>query len=565
MATVDDKKIIFSMVGVSKIIPQNQKQILKNIYLSFFYGAKIGIVGLNGAGKSTLMKIIAGLEQPTQGDVVWSPGYTVGYLPQDPPLDNTKTVKENVQEGVQHVYDALKEYDEINVKFGLEEYYSDPDKMDSLMARQAEVQDIIDSTDAWNMDSRLERAMDALRCPPGDWAVDKLSGGERRRVALCRLLLQKPDVLLLDEPTNHLDAESIDWLEQHLQQYEGTVIAVTHDRYFLDDVSEWILELDRGEGIPWKGTYSSWLDQKTTRMAQEEKTASKRQKALQRELEWIRMAPKARQAKGKARLNSYDAMLNQEQKEREEKLEIFIPNGPRLGNKVLNAEHVAKAFGEKVLFKDLNFMLPPNGIVGVIGPNGAGKTTLFRLIMGLETPDNGTFEVGETVKLAYVDQQHTDIDPKKTVYEVVSQGVETFRMGGRDVNARAYLSRFNFSGNDQGKLCGVLSGGERNRLQLALALKQEGNVLLLDEPTNDIDVNTLRALEEGLETFAGCAVVISHDRWFLDRICTHILAFEGNGEVFFFEGSYSDYEINKAQRLGTDEIKRPRYRKLMEG
>lgn len=565
MATVDDKKIIFSMVGVSKIIPQNQKQILKNIYLSFFYGAKIGIVGLNGAGKSTLMKIIAGLEQPTQGDVVWSPGYTVGYLPQDPPLDNTKTVKENVQEGVQYVYDALKEYDEINVKFGLEEYYSDPDKMDSLMARQAEVQDIIDSTDAWNMDSRLERAMDALRCPPGDWAVDKLSGGERRRVALCRLLLQKPDVLLLDEPTNHLDAESIDWLEQHLQQYEGTVIAVTHDRYFLDDVSEWILELDRGEGIPWKGNYSSWLDQKTKRMAQEEKTASKRQKALQRELEWIRMAPKARQAKGKARLNSYDAMLNQEQKEREEKLEIFIPNGPRLGNKVLNAEHVAKAFGEKVLFKDLNFMLPPNGIVGVIGPNGAGKTTLFRLIMGLETPDNGTFEVGETVKLAYVDQQHTDIDPKKTVYEVVSQGVETFRMGGRDVNARAYLSRFNFSGNDQGKLCGVLSGGERNRLQLALALKQEGNVLLLDEPTNDIDVNTLRALEEGLETFAGCAVVISHDRWFLDRICTHILAFEGNGEVFFFEGSYSDYEINKAQRLGTDEIKRPRYRKLMEG
>ena len=563
MATVDDKKIIFSMVGVSKIIPQNQKQILKNIYLSFFYGAKIGIVGLNGAGKSTLMKIIAGLEQPTQGDVVWSPGYTVGYLPQDPPLDNTKTVKENVQEGVQYVYDALKEYDEINVKFGLEEYYSDQDKMDSLMARQAEVQDIIDSTDAWNMDSRLERAMDALRCPPGDWAVDKLSGGERRRVALCRLLLQKPDVLLLDEPTNHLDAESIDWLEQHLQQYEGTVIAVTHDRYFLDDVSEWILELDRGEGIPWKGNYSSWLDQKTTRMAQEEKTASKRQKALQRELEWIRMAPKARQAKGKARLNSYDAMLNQEQKEREEKLEIFIPNGPRLGNKVLNAEHVAKAFGEKVLFKDLNFMLPPNGIVGVIGPNGAGKTTLFRLIMGLETPDNGTFEVGETVKLAYVDQQHTDIDPKKT--EVVSQGVETFRMGGRDVNARAYLSRFNFSGNDQGKLCGVLSGGERNRLQLALALKQEGNVLLLDEPTNDIDVNTLRALEEGLETFAGCAVVISHDRWFLDRICTHILAFEGNGEVFFFEGSYSDYEINKAQRLGTDEIKRPRYRKLMEG
>ena len=565
MATVDDKKVIFSMVGVSKIIPQNQKQILKNIYLSFFYGAKIGIVGLNGAGKSTLMKIIAGIEQPTQGDVVWSPGYSVGYLPQDPPLNEEKTVKENVQEGVQYVYDALKEYDEINVKFGLEEYYSDPDKMDKLMARQAEVQDIIDSTDAWNMDSRLERAMDALRCPPGDWSVDKLSGGERRRVALCRLLLQKPDVLLLDEPTNHLDAESIDWLEQHLQQYEGTVIAVTHDRYFLDDVSEWILELDRGEGIPWKGNYSSWLDQKTARMAQEEKSASKRRKALERELEWIRMAPKARQAKGKARLNSYDAMLNQEQKEREEKLEIFIPNGPRLGNKVLNAEHVSKAFGDKVLFNDLNFMLPPNGIVGVIGPNGAGKTTLFRLIMGLENADGGTFEVGETVKLAYVDQQHKDIDPNKTVYDVVSQGTETFRMGGKDVNARAYLSRFNFSGNDQGKLCGVLSGGERNRLQLALALKQEGNVLLLDEPTNDIDVNTLRALEEGLETFAGCAVVISHDRWFLDRICTHILAFEGNGEVFFFEGSYSDYEINKAMRLGTDEIKRPRYRKLMEG
>ena len=552
------------MVGVSKIIPQNQKQILKNIYLSFFYGAKIGIVGLNGAGKSTLMKIIAGLEQPTQGEVVWSPAYTVGYLPQDPPLDETKSVMDNVREGVQHVYDALKEYDEINQKFGLEEYYGDPDKMDKLMQRQAEVQDIIDSTDAWNMDSKLERAMAALHCPPGESSVQTLSGGERRRVALCRLLLQKPDVLLLDEPTNHLDAESIDWLEQHLQQYEGTVIAVTHDRYFLDDVSEWILELDRGEGIPWRGNYSSWLDQKTQRMAQEEKTASKRQKALQRELEWIRMAPKARQAKGKARLNSYDAMLNEEQKEREEKLEIFIPNGPRLGNKVLEAKGVAKAYGDKVLFKDLNFMLPPNGIVGVIGPNGAGKTTLFRLIMGLEQPDAGTFEVGETVKLAYVDQQHKDIDPKKSVYEVVSQGVETFRMGGRDVNARAYLSRFNFSGNDQGKLCGVLSGGERNRLQLALALKQEGNVLLLDEPTNDIDVNTLRALEEGLEAFAGCAVVISHDRWFLDRICTHILAYEGDGNVFFFEGSYSDYEINKARRLGTDEIKRPRYRKLLE-
>ncbi|WP_315283345.1 energy-dependent translational throttle protein EttA [Prevotella pallens] len=564
MATVDDKKIIFSMVGVSKIIPQNQKQILKNIYLSFFYGAKIGIIGLNGAGKSTLMKIIAGIEQPTSGEVVFSPGYSVGYLPQDPPLNEEKTVKENVQEGVQHVYDALREYDEINVKFGLEEYYSDPDKMDKLMKRQAEVQDIIDATDAWNMDSKLERAMAALRCPAGDLPVTHLSGGERRRVALCRLLLQKPDVLLLDEPTNHLDAESIDWLEQHLQQYEGTVIAVTHDRYFLDDVSEWILELDRGEGIPWKGNYSSWLDQKTKRMEQEERTASKRRKTLERELEWVRLAPKARQAKGKARLNSYEQMLNQEQKDREEKLEIFIPNGPRLGNKVIEAQHVQKAFGEKVLFNDLNFMLPPNGIVGVIGPNGAGKTTLFRLIMGLETPDNGNFEVGETVKLAYVDQQHKDIDPNKSVYDVIAQGNENIRMGGRDINARAYISRFNFSGTDQSKLCGVLSGGERNRLQLALALKQEGNVLLLDEPTNDIDVNTLRALEEGLENFAGCAVVISHDRWFLDRICTHILAFEGNGEVFFFEGTYSEYEINKARRLGNEEIKKGRYRKLME-
>jgi len=564
MATVDDKKIIFSMVGVSKIIPQNQKQILKNIYLSFFYGAKIGIIGLNGAGKSTLMKIIAGLVEPTQGEVVWSPGYSVGYLPQDPPLDETKTVKENVMEGVQHIYDALKEYDDINVKFGLEEYYSDADKMDKLMQRQAELQDIIDATDAWNIDSRLERAMDALRCPKGDLPVTNLSGGERRRVALCRLLLQKPDVLLLDEPTNHLDAESIDWLEQHLQQYEGTVIAVTHDRYFLDDVSEWILELDRGEGIPWKGNYSSWLDQKTKRMEQEEKSASKRRKTLERELEWVRMAPKARQAKGKARLNSYEQMLNEEQKQREEKLEIFIPNGPRLGNKVIEAQHVQKAFGEKILFNDLNFMLPPNGIVGVIGPNGAGKTTLFRLIMGLEQVDGGTFEVGETVKLAYVDQQHKDIDPNKTVYDVVAQGNETIRMGGRDINSRAYLSRFNFSGTDQSKLCSVLSGGERNRLQLALALKQEGNVLLLDEPTNDIDVNTLRALEEGLEAFAGCAVVISHDRWFLDRICTHILAFEGNGEVVYFEGGFSDYEINKARRLGNEEIKKGRYRKLME-
>ena len=562
MATVDDKKIIFSMVGVSKTITQNQKQVLKNIYLSFFYGAKIGIIGLNGAGKSTLMKIIAGLEQPSQGEVVWSPGYTVGYLPQDPQLDPQKTVKECVMEGVQHVYDALAEYNTINENLALPEYYEDADKMQHCFDRLAEIQDIIDATDAWNIDSRLERAMDALRCPPADWNVEHLSGGERRRVALCRLLLQKPDVLLLDEPTNHLDAESIDWLEQHLQQYEGTVIAVTHDRYFLDDVSEWILELDRGEGIPWKGNYSSWLEQKSQRMAQEEKVASKRRKTLERELEWVRMAPKARQAKGKARLGSYERMLNEEQKQKEEKLEIFIPNGPRLGQKVIEAEHLAKAFGEKVLFKDLNFMLPPNGIVGVIGPNGAGKTTLFRLIMGLETPDGGSFEVGDTVKLSYVDQQHKDILPEKSVYEVVSQGNETIRMGGRDINVRAYLSRFNFNGADQEKKCGVLSGGERNRLHLAIALKQEGNVLLLDEPTNDIDVNTLRALEEGLEGFAGCAVVISHDRWFLDRICTHILAFEGDGEVYYFEGSYSDYEIHKAKRLGLEEPKRLRYRKL---
>jgi len=562
MATVDDKKIIFSMVGVSKTIQQNQKQILKNIYLSFYYGAKIGIIGLNGAGKSTLMKIIAGLETQYQGQVVFAPGYTVGYLPQDPQLDPTKTVKEVVQEGVQHVVDALKEFEDINLKFGLPEYYEDPEKMDKLFARQAELQDIIDATDAWNLDNRLERAMDALRCPEGDQLTEHLSGGERRRVALCRLLLQKPDVLLLDEPTNHLDAESIDWLEQHLQQYEGTVIAVTHDRYFLDNVAGWILELDRGEGIPWKGNYSSWLEQKTQRLAQEEKTESKRQKTLQRELEWVRMAPKARQAKGKARLNSYDKLLNETVKEKEEKLEIFIPNGPRLGNKVIEAQHVAKAFGDKLLFDDLNFMLPPNGIVGVIGPNGAGKTTLFRLIMGLEKPDSGTFEVGETVKAVYVDQQHTSIDPDKTVYEVISGGVELLRMGGRDVNARAYLSRFNFSGVDQQKKCGVLSGGERNRLQLALALKEEGNVLLLDEPTNDIDVNTLRALEEGLEDFAGCAVVISHDRWFLDRICTHILAFEGNSNVFFFEGSYSEYEENKLKRLGKEEPTRVRYRKL---
>ena len=564
MATADDKKIIFSMVGVSKTIQQTQKQVLKNIYLSFFYGAKIGIIGLNGSGKSTLMKIIAGLDQSYQGNVVFSPGYSVGYLPQEPQLDDDKTVMEIVKEGVQNIVDALAEYEDINQKFGLPEYYEDEDKMNRLFARQGELQDIIDATDAWNLDSRLERAMDALRCPPADQLCRHLSGGERRRVALCRLLLQKPDVLLLDEPTNHLDAESIDWLEQHLNQYEGTVIAVTHDRYFLDDVAGWILELDRGEGIPWQGNYSSWLEQKTKRMEMEEKVASKRRKTLQRELEWVRMAPKARQAKGKARLNSYDKMLNEDQKEREEKLEIFIPNGPRLGNKVIEAHGLCKSFGDKLLIKDLDFMLPPNGIVGVIGPNGAGKTTLFRMIMGLEQPDAGTFEVGETVKLAYVDQSHYDIKAENSVYQTISGGNELIRMGGRDINARAYLSRFNFSGADQEKKCGVLSGGERNRLHLAMALKEEGNVLLLDEPTNDIDVNTLRALEEGLEAFAGCAVVISHDRWFLDRICTHILAFEGDGNVFFFEGSFTDYEANKCKRLGLEEPKRIRYRKLMD-
>lgn len=558
----DDKKIIFSMIGVGKVYPP-QKQVLKNIYLSFFYGAKIGIIGLNGSGKSTLLKMIAGLDKEYQGEIVSDKGYSVGYLEQDPKLDPTKTVKEIVQEGVQPIMDVLKEYEGINDKFGLPEYYEDPDKMDALFARQAELQDKIDASDAWNIDNKLERAMDALRCPPEDQLCANLSGGEARRVALCRLLLQEPDVLLLDEPTNHLDAESIDWLEQHLQQYQGTVICITHDRYFLDHVAGWILELDRGEGIPWKGNYTSWLEQKTKRMEQEEKQASKRRKTLERELEWVRMAPKARHAKGKARLNDYEKLLNADQKEREEKLEIFIPNGPRLGNKVIEAHGVGKAFGEKLLFDNLEFMLPPSGIVGIIGPNGAGKTTLFRLIQGLEKVDKGTFEVGETVKIGYVDQSHTEIDPNKTVYQVISGGSEFVRVGGKEINARAYLSRFNFSGGDQEKLTGVLSGGERNRLHLALTLKSEANVLLLDEPTNDIDVNTLRALEEGLENFAGCAVVISHDRWFLDRICTHILAFEGNSEVFFFEGSYSEYEENKKMRLGNVEPKRIRYRKLI--
>ena len=554
----DDKKIIFSMVGVSKIYPP-QKQVLKDIYLSFFYGAKIGIIGLNGSGKSSLMKIIAGLDKQFQGQVVFSPGYTVGYLEQEPKLDPDKTVIEVVREGVQPIMDMLAEFDAINNAF------ADPDAdFDALLAKQAELQDKLDAADAWNIDSRLERAMDALQCPPDDQKIDTLSGGERRRVALCRLLLQQPDVLLLDEPTNHLDAESIDWLEQHLQQYPGTVIAVTHDRYFLDHVAGWILELDRGEGIPWKGNYSSWLDQKTKRMAQEEKQASKRRKTLERELEWVRMAPKARQAKGKARLNSYDRLLNEDQKQKEERLEIFIPNGPRLGNKVIEAKGLAKSYGKKHLFDGLDFTLPPNGIVGVIGPNGAGKTTLFRLIMGQETPDSGTFDVGETVKIAYVDQRHHDLVPDKTVYEVISQGVESFRMGGRDVNARAYLSKFNFTGADQEKKIDVLSGGERNRLHLAMALKEEGNVLLLDEPTNDIDVNTLRALEEGLDDFAGCAVVVSHDRWFLDRICTHILSFEGDGKVVFFEGSYTDYEEFKRAHNDGKPLPRRRYRKLME-
>ena len=559
----DDKKIIFSMVGVSKTFPPH-KQVLKNIYLSFFYGAKIGIIGLNGSGKSTLLKIIAGIEKSYQGEVVFSPGYSVGYLEQEPVLNPEKTVKETVQEGVQNILDILAEYEEVNMKFSEPEILENPDKMEALMNRQAELQDKIDACDAWNIDNKLEQAMDALRCPPEDQQIKYLSGGERRRVALCRLLLQQPDILLLDEPTNHLDAESIDWLEQHLQQYAGTVISITHDRYFLDHVAGWILELDRGEGIPWKGNYTSWLEQKTKRLEMEEKQASKRRKTLERELEWIHMAPKARHAKGKARLNSYDKLLNEDQKEREEKLEIFIPNGPRLGSKVIEAKNVAKAYGDKLLFDDLNFMLPPNGIVGIIGPNGAGKTTLFRLIMGQEKADEGEFEVGETVKIAYVDQTHKDIDPQKSVYQVISGGQETIRLGGKDLNARAYLSRFNFTGADQEKLCGALSGGERNRLHLAMALKEEGNVLLLDEPTHDIDVNTLRALEEGLENFAGCAVVVSHDRWFLDRICTHILAFEGDSNVFYFEGSYSEYEENKKKRMGDVEPRRVRYRKLMK-
>lgn len=557
MATTDDKKIIFSMVGVGKLIPPS-RQILKDIYLSFFYGAKIGIIGLNGSGKSSLMKIIAGVDKDYQGEVVFSPGYSVGYLEQEPRLDDTKTVKEVVQEGVQEVVDLLKEYEEVNNAF------AEPDAdFDKLCARQGELTELLEQHDAWNLDNKLERAMDALRCPEEDQLVKNLSGGERRRVALCRLLLQEPDILLLDEPTNHLDAESIEWLEHHLQQYKGTVIAVTHDRYFLDNVAGWILELDRGEGIPWQGNYSSWLDQKTQRLAMEEKQESKRRKTLQRELEWVRMAPKARHAKGKARLAAYDRMMNEDVKEKEQNLEIFIPNGPRLGNKVLEVEGVSKAYGDKLLYENLTFNLPPAGIVGVIGPNGCGKTTLFRLIMGLEKPDTGTFTVGETVKLGYVDQQHVQIDPEKSVWEVVSEGNEQLSIGGRLVNSRAYISRFNFTGTDQSKKAGVLSGGERNRLHLALTLKSEANVLLLDEPTNDIDVNTMRALEEGLESFAGCAVVISHDRWFLDRICTHILAFEGDSQVYFFEGTYSEYEENRKKRLGDDTPHRLHYKKLM--
>jgi len=559
----DDKQIIFSMYKVSKTYPPN-KTIIKDISLSFFLGAKIGIIGLNGSGKSTLLRIIAGVDKSFNGELVFAPGYTVGLLEQEPHLDESKTVKEIVQEGVQEVVDVLAAYEEINLKFGMPEYYEDPDKMDKLMAEQAALQERIDHLDAWNLDTKLERAMDALQCPPDDQPVSELSGGERRRVALCRLLLQEPDVLLLDEPTNHLDAESILWLEQHLKQYKGTVICITHDRYFLDNVAGWILELDRGQGIPWKGNYTSWLEQKSKRLELEEKGMSKRRKTLERELEWVRMAPKARHAKSKARLSAYDKLLNEDVKQKEEKLEIYIPNGPRLGDKVINMKGVSKGYGDRILFQDLEFMLPPNGIIGVIGPNGAGKTTLFRLIMGQETPDSGTIEIGETVKISYVDQTHKAIDPEKSVFEVISGGTENMMLGGRMVNSRAYVARFNFTGADQEKKCGVLSGGERNRLHLALALKGEGNVLLLDEPTNDIDVNTLRALEEGLENFAGCAVVISHDRWFLDRIATHILAFEGESKVYFFEGSFSEYEENRRRRLGDTAPKRFKYKKLVK-
>lgn len=551
------------MVGVSKTVPP-QRQILKDIYLSFYYGAKIGILGLNGAGKSTLLKIIAGIDKSFNGDVVFSPGYSVGYLEQEPHLDENKTAKEIVMEGVQPIVDLLKEYDDVNNLFGEEEYINDPDKMEKLMNRQAALQEKIEQADAWNLDNKIEVAMDALRCPEEDTPVKILSGGERRRLALCRLLLQQPDILLLDEPTNHLDAESVDWLEQHLKQYAGTVIAVTHDRYFLDNVAGWILELDRGEGIPWKGNYSSWLDQKSKRLAQEEKAESKRQKTLQRELEWVRMSPKARQAKGKARLTAYENLLNEDVKQKEEKLEIFIPNGPRLGNEVIEAIHVSKSYGDKLLYDDLNFRLPPNGIVGIIGPNGAGKTTIFRMILGMEKPDSGEFKIGSTVRIGYADQTHKAIDPEKTVWEVISGGHEFIELAGKQINSRAYVARFNFSGADQGKKCGVLSGGERNRLHLALTLKSEANVLLLDEPTNDIDVNTLRALEEALENFAGCAVIISHDRWFLDRVCTHILAFEGNSQVYYFEGGYSDYEENKKKRLGDEQPHRIRYKSLVK-
>ncbi len=556
-----DEKIIFSMNGVGKVLPHNNKVILKDIYLSFFYGAKIGIIGLNGSGKSTLLKIIAGVEKGYKGEVVWAPGYSVGHLEQEPQMDPDKTVLEVVQEGVQEVMDLLAEYNEIGMKFCEP---MDDDQMNKLIERQGELTELIEHHDGWEIDSKLERAMDALQCPPSDAKIATLSGGERRRVALCRLLLQAPDVLLLDEPTNHLDTESIQWLEAHLQQYKGTVIAVTHDRYFLDNVAGWILELDRGEGIPWKGNYSSWLDQKTKRLAQEEKQESKRRKTLERELEWVRMAPKARQAKQKARLGAYEKLASADSKEKEARLEIYIPNGPHLGNKVIEFHDVSKAYGDKLLFEHLSFVLPPAGIVGVIGPNGAGKTTLFRLIMGIEKPDSGTIEIGETAKIAYVDQQHKSIDPDKTVYETIAGNSEWVRLGGREINARSWVSRFNFSGADQEKLCGVLSGGERNRLHLALTLKDEGNVLLLDEPTNDVDVNTIRALEEGLDGFAGCAVVVSHDRWFLDRIATHILAFEGDGQVYFFEGSYSEYEENRKARLGETEPKRFKYKKLME-